>query len=336
MGAQGALANVNTSALTPTYPAGAVATVTVGWIEAIEKRTTRRSYTTALRQFLNWLGKQVVGEPWDLETVPVNVADGPAAMSLSASTVKHYMGGLRQRLTVGTCNQRLAVIRAWTHTLEDAGLVHPTRAEAIYHLRGAPVSKKLRSFLSDDEVQHLLDSIGTERLIERRDRCLIALLAWNGLRRAEICSLRLRQYTTMAGYRVINELERKGRREDWTKVAVPLQRALEAWWAEAGLTEPEDPMFCAVDQNGIPSGQPLTPHAIYLIVKRRTKAAGLQGDITPHSFRRSAATNADRAGAPTSTIMHGGGWSGRRMPDLYVQVRGNLDRHMVDYLHYAL
>ncbi|NIV30132.1 MAG: tyrosine-type recombinase/integrase, partial [Anaerolineae bacterium] len=90
----------------------------------------------------------------------------------------------------------------------------------------------------------------------------------------------------------------------------PVQRALERWWEAAGLEDPSDPMFCAVDKAGRPSRQALSPNGVYLVVKRRTEAAGFEG-ITPHALRRSMATNMDLAGVPTSLIQNAGGWKSR-------------------------
>ncbi len=327
-----AVARTADAAMIATRPGGVVVSCTRDWLASIEKRSTRRSYQTGLRNFVAWLGEHVVGEPFGLDDLPVNVGE-----ILSARIVKSYVAHLKKRgKAPATVNHRLSVVRKWTRALEDAELMHPHRAQAIYHIQGVKGQNNThRSYLDDAEIQNLLDGIGTERLIDKRDRALIALLAWNGLRRAEVTHLRRGQYKVVNGHRIIDGIERKGQDKDFVKIAVPVQRALERWWEAAGLEDPSDPMFCAVDKAGRPSRQALSPNGVYLVVKRRTEAAGFEG-ITPHALRRSMATNMDLAGVPTSLIQNAGGWKSRAMLDVYIQQSASLDHNGVDYLHYSL
>jgi integrase/recombinase XerC len=323
---------VASGGLVPVIPGGAVVASTRDWLAGIEKRTTRRSYRAGLRDFAAWLGRAVVGEPFTLDDLPVNSGE-----MLSARAVKRYVADLeKQGKARATVNHRLSTVRKWTRALEDAELIHPHRAEAVYHIKGlAGKNRSHRSYLSESEVQTVLDTIGSENLIDVRDRALFALLAWNGLRRSEVCSLRLGQYKAASGHHIIDGIQRKGHDLDWVKVAVPVQRALEAWWQAAGLVDPEDPFFCAVNKAGRATGQPLSTNGVYLMVKRRTEAAGFE-DITPHALRRSMATNMDLAGAPTSLIQSAGGWRSRAMLDLYIQQSASLDHNGTDYLHLAV
>jgi len=323
-----AVTKVAGAAMIPTRPGGVVVRCTQDWLANIEKATTRRSYRTGLQDFAAWLGEDMVGQPFELSDLPVNAGE-----ILSARAVKRYVAHLeKQGKSRATINHRLSTVRKWVAVLEDAELIHPHRAGAIYHIKGVTgENNRLRSWLDKAGLQNVVDNIGTEALIDIRDRALIALLSWNGLRRAELCGLRLGQYKAVNGHKVIDGIKRKGWDEDWVKVVVPVQRALEAWWQAAGLTDPEAPMFCAVDKGGRASGEPLSSNAVYLIVKRRTEAVGFEG-ITPHALRRSMATNMDLAGAPTSLIQSAGGWKSRTMVDLYTQLSASLDHNAVDYL----
>jgi len=321
-----------TGGLVPVTPGGAVVKSTRDWLASIEKRTTQRSYRAGLRDFAAWLGRDVVGEPFGIDDLPVNTGE-----VLSARAVKRYVAHLEsQGKARATVNHRLSAVRKWIRALEADELIHPHRAEAIYHLQGVKGKNKgHRRYLKEGEVQTVLDSMGTEKLIDKRDRALFALLAWNGLRRSEVCGLRVGQYKAVNGHRIIDGIQRKGHDTDWVKVAVPVQRALEAWWQAAGLTDPEAPMFCAVDKGGRASGEPLSTNAVYLMVNRRCEGAGFEG-ITPHALRRSMATNMDLAGAPTSLIQSAGGWKSRAMLDVYIQQSATLDHNGVDYLHLAV
>jgi len=328
----GALARVEARPPAQGTPGGAVVKSTRDWLASINKPTTKRSYRVGLTDFAAWLGRDVVGEPFGLHDLPVN-----AGQIVSARGVRRYLVHLEaQGKARATINHRLSTVRKWTRSLEENELIHPHRAEAIYHIRGVGgANKSYRPYLTSDQVQTVLDSIGTGKLIDQRDRALFALLAWTGLRRSEVCGLRIGQYKPVNGYKIIDAVERKGHSTDWVKVPVPLQRALETWWQGAGLCDAGAPMFCAVGKGGQPTGEPLSTNGLYLIVKRRCQAAGFEG-ITPHALRRSMATNLDLAGAPRSVIQSAGGWKGQAMLDVYIQQTASLDHHGVDYLRYQL
>lgn len=311
---------------------GLVVRVTKDWLATVTKAHTRRAYQTGLTQFAAWLGNEVVGDPWGLDDLPVNVGD-----FVSARTLKRYakrlLDGGKKRSTV---NHRLSCIRKWVRALEDNELIHPNRAEAIYHVKGLKgKNRSYRSHLGQDEVQAVIDKIGTERLIDKRDRVLIATLYWTGLRRSELCALTVGQVKETNGYIILDEVDRKGGGMDFVKLQVPLVRALREWLELAGLSEPGDPLFCGVSKGGAPSGKPLSSNAVYLIVQRRCSAAGFEG-ITPHALRRSGATNQATAGAPSNVIQSWGAWKGRSMLDVYVQQTKSLDVNGSDFLHLAL
>jgi len=50
------------------------------------------------------------------------------------------------------------------------------------------------------------------------------------------------------------------------------------------------------------TGKPLTKDLVSLIVRRKTQKAGIQKRITPHTFRRSLATNLYNRGGRLETI----------------------------------
>jgi len=309
---------------------GPAVKATEQWLTTITNDNTRRSYREALGHFAAWLSDRLGGDPFDVDSLPVNIGQ-----VITTGDVKAY----RKELATASramANHRLSVLRKWVSELEEAGMIHPSRAAAIRGVQGYKgPDRSLRSHLTTEEIQALLDAIDDSLLIGKRDKALIALLSWTGLRRAELCSLKVGQYQSANGHKVLDGIERKGGSRGWVKVAVPLQRALEEWLEAAGLEDPGAPMFCAVDKKGRPSGRPLSGDAVYRIVKARSEAAGFEG-ITPHALRRSFATNALREGASPTQVQKAGGWRSLAMVDRYDQGQQSLDQNAVDHLHFDL
>jgi len=76
----------------------------------------------------------------------------------------------------------------------------------------------------------------------------------------------------------------------------------------------------------------VTPEAIWLVVKRRVRAAGIEGKITPHSLRHTFVTLALQGGAALHKVQYAAGHADPRTTERYDRQRDNLDDNAVDYV----
>jgi len=324
-----------TSELVTTKAGGALAEVTATWLAEIPNENTRVSYTSALAHFVGWLGSDLFGERWTLDDIPVNLGS-----AFGAKNVKRYLEALlADGKSKSTANHRLYVIRKWTRHLVDLEAMHPSRSAAILALPSYRHKNRIhRTYLTDAEVQQLLDSIPGGReaeLIDVRDRALLALLAWTGLRRSELCAANVGDFQKQNSHYLLNDIERKGGLVDFVKLQPPLAAAISKWLDLAGIVEVTEPLFQSVNKSGDLMGKRLTGEAIRLIVRKRLERAGLPL-MSPHALRRSWCTNALAAGASLEAVRVGGGWSNFGMITKYNQGRQSLDHNATDALSYEL
>jgi len=130
-----------------------------------------------------------------------------------------------------------------------------------------------------------------------RDAAILAMLIATGMRRAELCGLRMGDVDLQSGkLRVIG----KGDKERTVYLRNGALRYLRDWLSVRGY-EP-GPIFCRINKAGriFPEGA-LSTTAMHKIIKKRAAEAGLS-KITPHDFRRTYAGELLDAGQDIATV----------------------------------
>ena len=130
-----------------------------------------------------------------------------------------------------------------------------------------------------------------------RDAAILAMLIATGMRRAELCALRMSDVDLGTGrLRIIG----KGDKERTAYLRNGALRYLRDWLAVRG-DEP-GPIFCRINKAGriFPEGA-LSTTAMHKIITKRAAEAGLS-DITPHDFRRTYAGELLDAGQDIATV----------------------------------
>ena len=130
-----------------------------------------------------------------------------------------------------------------------------------------------------------------------RDAAILAMLIATGMRRAELCALRMSDVDLGTGrLRIIG----KGDKERTAYLRNGALRYLRDWLAVRG-DEP-GPIFCRINKAGcIFPERALSTTAMHKIIKKRAAEAGLR-DISPHDFRRTYAGELLDAGQDIATV----------------------------------
>jgi site-specific recombinase XerC len=90
----------------------------------------------------------------------------------------------------GTINLRLGAVRRLAYEAADCGLLSPDLAAGIRRVKGVKkIGVRLGNWLTTEQSQTLWQSPNGDRLKEKRDRALLALLLACGLRRHEAVDL---------------------------------------------------------------------------------------------------------------------------------------------------
>ncbi len=184
-----------------------------------------------------------------------------------------------------TANRLLTALRRTLRMAWRLGLMSQdayARAADIDGVRGSPALAGRA--LSTGEVEALYRSCAADSVRGLRDGAAIALLHAAGLRRREAADLPVSAVDRATGAVVV---QGKGRKVRQSYLGDGLEW-VEAWLAARG--DADGPVLQQVRAGRvIQRPVPLSAQAVFDLVQRRAKAAGVVG-ITPHDLRRTFAT----------------------------------------------
>lgn len=169
--------------------------------------------------------------------------------------------------------------------------------------------------LSLGQVQTLLDSFDQTTPKGIRDLAICELLLDTGLRSAEVCSLQ-KSYIDLAN----RSLEVRVKGGAWASAVYSEYTAdhLESWLVERQKFAPGSEHAFFVGIGGVTPGRKLTTHGLRAIMRVWAQNAGLKA-LSPHDLRRTFATLAIQAGAPSRVVQAAGRWKHIEMVERYTQ-----------------
>lgn len=147
--------------------------------------------------------------------------------------------------------------------------------------------------IGDHQACALLAAPDTSRLQGLRDRAMLATLLYHGLRRAELCALRLVDVHDRRGVRHL-QVHGKGSKIRYVPLH-PIAASAIADYLEAaghGAGEKISPLFRPVSNNarGV---RAITPDGVYRVLAKYAGQVGIDVDgFGPHALRATAITNA--------------------------------------------
>jgi integrase/recombinase XerD len=198
-----------------------------------------------------------------------------------------------------TRNARLAAIRS---LFRYAALRHPEHAATIERVLAIPPKRHERAlvtFLTEQEIDALLDAPDRTSWTGRRDHALLLLAAQTGLRASELVALACSDIHLGPGPHV--SCIGKGRKQRITPLTSATVAVLRTWLAERGGQEAE-PLFPTR------TGRTLSRDALERRLAKHTAAAAQrcrslrEKKVTPHVMRHTAAMRLLHAGVDTSVI----------------------------------
>ena len=153
------------------------------------------------------------------------------------------------------------------------------------------LGKYLPSVLSVEEVSAILESVDLKKPFGKRDRAILEVLYGCGLRVSEAAGLRISHVFLDEGF--VNVIG-KGDKQRLVPLGEIAADAIRAYLPDRPVPAErkyEDYLFL----NRF--GKPLSRVSIFNLVKDQAMAAGIQKEISPHSFRHSFATHLIENGA---------------------------------------
>ena len=295
------------------------------YLQAAERKNTRRSYASSLRHFeVEWQG-----------LLPATV-----------ESIVRYLSDHATTLSMNTLRHRLAALSRW-HT--DQGFADPTKEALVRQvLKGIravhPAQEKRARPLQIEVLQHVSDWLDRGIELARsqddharvlrlmRDHAMVLLGFWRGFRADELVNVRVehlelnpREGLTCYLPRSKGDRDLRGRRFTCPALTrlCPVA-AVEAWLIESQLKE--GPVFRKVDRWGKLKELGLQPNSVITLLRRLFTAAGVDApdDYSSHSLRRGFADWANINGWQLKELMEYVGWQDTKSAMRY------LDTHAVN------
>jgi integrase/recombinase XerD len=251
----------------------------VEWFANIDNARTRRAYRIDVQDFTEFIG---IKKPDEFRTVTrAHVIAWRKILEerkLSASTIRRKLSALSS-LFMALC-ERNAVL----HNPVD-GVKRPTE--------GANEGKT--PALGDAQARALLEAPDSKTLKGKRDRAMLAVFLYHGLRCEELCKLRVRDVQERRGVKHLRVHGKRNKIRFIPAHAAALERIAEYVEAAGHADDVSSPLFRPV-KNTVDGEleRALTPSGVYAcVVKKYAKQIGVSLDgFCVHSLRATAATNA--------------------------------------------
>jgi site-specific recombinase XerD len=243
---------------------------------------SQRGYRHAIDEFVDWY----CSEP---------------RLAFNRTVVMRYKSHLETRqLAPGTINLRLGAVRRLAYEAADCGLLSADLAAGIRRVKGVKnLGVRLGNWLTAEQCHALWHAPNEVRLIGKRDRAMLCLLLACGLRRHEIVGLRVDHLQRREEHWAIVDMVGKAGHIRTVPIPDWVQKELDNWLRAAGIERGR--VFRRVSKTEKPSAEPLTPKAVWHIVKDSARRIGVT-KLAPHDLRRSCARLCQQAGGELQQI----------------------------------
>lgn len=148
-----------------------------------------------------------------------------------------------------------------------------------------------------------------------RDRAIFSMLLDTGIRSAELCGLALKHLYLQD---LLIAVRVKGNRWEYGVFSEITARHIEEWLSIRNSFAGSNETSIFVGIRGAKPGSPLTPGGLRAIIRAWGQQANI-GPLSPHDFRRSFATFATIAKAPTRLTQIAGRWKNIREVERYTK-----------------
>ena len=269
------------------------------WFANIANPRTRKAYRHDLKDFMVFLGIDAPGQFREVTRAHVIAwRDKLVSRGQAPATIRRKLSALSSLFDY-LCEK-------------NAVPVNPT--QGVQRLKEESYEGKTPA-MSDDRARMLLDAPSETTLKGRRDRAILATLLYHGLRREELCTLRVGDLQERVGVKVLH-VHGKGGKIRYIPLHPEAASRIYIYLDVAGHDQDRDaPLFRPV--KNLYDGRlnkPLSTTAIYKnVVTYYAKKIGLEiQGLGPHALRTTAATNALENGADITEVQH---WLGHARID---------------------
>jgi integrase/recombinase XerD len=197
-------------------------------------------------------------------------------------------------LAASSIRRTLSAVRGYFAFLLEEGVLESDPSE---RLEAPKAWRRLPDVLSVDEVSKILEAPNPDHPLYWRDRSLLEVLYATGMRVSEVVELKTSSLDLDDGLCTVFG---KGSKERLVPLGGPARRALERYLREVrpGLDQGKGQGRVFLNARG----KPLSRAAIWELVKKSAVRGGIEGNVSPHTFRHSFATHLLEGGADLAAV----------------------------------
>lgn len=193
-------------------------------------------------------------------------------------------------------------------------------------LKSPKVEKKSPEVLTIDEITLLLEQPSGKNPKEIRDKAMLELLYATGIRVSELISLKITDINMQMDYIICKENNKERVIPFGTQAKVALVEYFKHSRSKL-MKEENGSLFTNY------SGKPMSRQGFWKLVKHYAEKAGIQSEITPHTFRHSFAVHLLENGANVHVVQEMLGHSDISTTQNYINVNNNRLRDIYSKAH---
>ena len=233
---------------------------------AIEKglaENTLISYQNDIRQFLQWLDTQHLSIP-DIDNL----------------LIRQYQNHLSDTLEPASIARKNIALKGFLQWAEEGQLLETSVTVHDHAAR----QRKLPGVLTLEEVEALIAAVPADTLWHLRDAAMLEMMYATGMRVSEVVDLTLDHYYEDEQFiRVIG----KGSKERLIPFGSQAKKRMSIYLQRRTAKYIYTSPYVFLNNRG----QKISRQAVWKIIKKYAKAAGIEKDVTPHTLRHTFATH---------------------------------------------
>ena len=243
------------------------------YIEKGLSKNTVSSYKNDISSFLSWLNKKQINY-----------------QQVSGKNINEFISNLfNSGLKSSSINRKISSIKHFYLFLSKKKII---KYSPVDEIETPKQEKYLPISMSEDEVERLLSSPNSNRIIERRDKAMIEILYATGMRISELVNLKL---TDVDFNRSVLKVFGKGSKERLVPYGEKAAEALDIYLRDRKRSDSKNVFLSN-------RGSHITRGAFWQRIKIYIKRENLKSSISPHTLRHAFATHLLNRGADLRSV----------------------------------
>jgi len=258
------------------------------WFANLTNENTKRAYRHDVTSFMRFVG---IEHPQDFRTVA------------RAHVIAWRKALEKRKLAPATVRRKLSALTDLYDYLCEKNAVADNPVHGVERPKEGANQGKTPA-ISDDQAAALLDAPPRHTLKGMRDRAILAVFLFHAVRRAELCDLRVKDYSDREGVKHLT-VHGKGGKIRFILAHPRAIRLLEEYLDAAGHRgEADTPLFRSTAANAVDAKKRINPGSVYRnVVMHYCKRLGIEADgLGPHALRATSATNALSNGSDLAEV----------------------------------